>query len=42
MKEQSQVNKKFFLFEQDRQTSQRMMNVHKKQFKSFEISAGEI
>ena len=42
MQEQTQVNKKRFMFEQYRQTNQRMMNVRKKQFKSFEISAEEI
>ena len=30
------------MFEQYRQTNQRMMNVRKKQFKSFEISGEEI
>ena len=42
MQEQTQVNKKRFVFEQYRQTNQRMMNVRKKQFKSFEISGEEI
>ena len=44
MQEQIQVNKKGkrFLFEQHRQTNQRMMDVRKKQFKSFEISGEEI
>ena len=34
--------KKIFVLEQYRQTSQRMMSVSKKQFKSFEISAEDI
>ena len=34
----TKVNKKRVLFEQYRQTNQRMMNVRKKQFKRFEIS----
>ena len=42
MEEQTQVNKKRFVFEHYRQTRQRMMNVRKKQFESFEISADEI
>ena len=42
MLNKTQVSKKRFVFEQYRQTSQRMMNVRKKQFKSFEISAEEI
>ena len=42
MLNETQVTKKRFVFEQYRQTSQRMMNVRKKQFKSFEISAEEI
>ena len=43
MQEQTQVNKqKTFAFEQYWQTNQRMMNVHKKQFRSFEISGEEI
>ena len=42
MQEQTQVNNKRFLFEQDRQTNQRMMHVRKKQLKSFEISGEEI
>ena len=42
MKEQTQVNKKRFVFEQYRKTSQKAMNVRKKQFKSFEILAEEI
>ena len=42
MQEQTQVNKKRFVFEHYRQTRQRMMNVRKKQFESFEISADEI
>ena len=38
MQEQAQVNKKKrFVFEQYRQTNQRMRNVCKKQFKSFEF-----
>ena len=38
MQEQTQVNKKKrFVFEQDRQT-----NIHKKQFKRFEISGEKI
>ena len=36
------ITKVRFVFEQYRQTSQRMMNVRKKQFKSFEISAEKI
>ena len=35
IQEQTQFNKKRFVFEQSRQTNQRMMNVRKKQFKSF-------
>ena len=44
MQEQTQVNnkKKRFVFGQCRQTNQKMMNVLKKQFKSFEISGEEI
>ena len=39
----TQVNKiKGFVVEQYRQASQRMNNLRKKQFKSFEISAEEI
>ena len=41
MQQYSQVNKTF-VFEQYRQTRQRMMNVRKQQFKRSEISAGEI
>ena len=41
MQEQTQVNKKRFVFEQYMQTNQRMMNVREKQFKSFEISGEE-
>ena len=43
MQEQTQVNKKErFVFEQRRQTNQRIKNVFKKQFKSFEISGEDI
>ena len=43
MQEQTQVNKKKrFVFEQHIQTNQRMINVYKKQFKSFEISGEEM
>ena len=42
MQEQTQVNKKIFVFEQYRQTSQRMTNARKKRFKSCEISGKEI
>ena len=42
MQEQTRVNKKRFILEQYRKSNQRMMNVHKKQFKSFEISGEEI
>ena len=42
MQEQTQVNKKRFVFEQHRQTNQKMMNVRKKQFKSFGILVEEI
>ena len=43
MEEQIQVNKKKrFVFEQYRQTNQRMMNVRKKKFKSFKFSREEI
>ena len=36
------LTKKRFVFEQYRQTNQRMINARKKQFESFEISAEEI
>ena len=42
MQEQTQVNKKRFLFEKQRQTNQRMMNIRKKQFISFELSGEKI
>ena len=41
MQKKLNLTKKIFVFEQYKQTSQRMMNVRKKQFKSFEISAEE-
>ena len=42
MQEQTQVDKKRFVFEQYRKTSQKTINVRKKQFESFETSAKEM
>ena len=41
-KNKLKLRKKRFVFEKCRQTSQKMINVRKKQFKSFEISGEEI